>query len=99
MVNRIPSSTNKKKKIVRFLVILFVTFLSFQFYQNYKTLDLMRQEVNELEKQIQYVSYEKSRLLTQLSQINSPEYIEQIAREKLGYVKEGEILIILKLSN
>lgn len=76
-----------------------MTFLSFQFYQNYKTLDLMRQEVNELEKQIQYVSYEKSRLLTQLSQINSPEYIEQIAREKLGYVKEGEILIILKLSN
>ncbi len=103
MVNRTPYSTKIKKKKSRkyaqvkccgFIMILFVFFLSYQFYQGHKTLALMHQEIVELEKHIQYVQFEKQNYLTMLDQIDSPEFVERIAREELGMVKADETLII-----
>ncbi|NLM97500.1 MAG: hypothetical protein GX175_07830 [Halanaerobiaceae bacterium] len=37
---------------------------------------------------------EKNRLEEELENVNNPEYIEKIAREELGLVKPGELLII-----
>jgi len=36
---------------------------------------------------------EEKRLKEEIVQLNTPSYIEQLAREQLGLVKHGEILI------
>lgn len=75
-------------------MILISSFCSLQFYRGYKTLALMQEQVAELKTQIQYMKYEKERLLNLLEKLDSEDYIERIAREELGLVKRGEILII-----
>lgn len=47
-----------------------------------------------MEKQSQLKS-EKERLQKELGRVNSPEYIEQIARNTLRMIKQGEILYVI----
>ena len=55
---------------------------------------------SQVEEQIAHLKQEKVTLLEQerrlhdeITQLNTPSYIEQLAREQLGLVKRGEILI------
>lgn len=58
---------------------------------------LLQQEVNgkvaELESQKQTLLEEKSGLEQEIVRLNTPSYIEQLAREQLGLVRKGEIMI------
>lgn len=101
MKNKAAFSTPqpKKKRFSLRLLICLVLFLLvgtslIQFIQGHKKLQMMNQQVKELHGQIQYMKYEKQKLLTMLDQLGSMEYVERIAREELGLVKKGETLII-----
>ncbi|AET65829.1 septum formation initiator [Desulfosporosinus orientis DSM 765] len=55
---------------------------------------------SQVEEQIAQLNQEKAKLLQQekdlnseITKLNTPSYIEQLAREQLGLVKQGEILI------
>ncbi|HBV86573.1 septum formation initiator family protein [Desulfosporosinus sp.] len=55
---------------------------------------------SQVEEQLAQLNQEKAKLLQQekilndeITRLNTPSYIEQLAREQLGLVKEGEILI------
>jgi cell division protein DivIC len=55
---------------------------------------------SQVEGQLAYLNQEKATLLQQgkllqneITQLNTPSYIEKLAREQLGLVKHGEILI------
>ena len=55
---------------------------------------------SQVEGQLAYLNQEKVTLLQQekllhdeITQLNTPSYIEKLAREQLGLVKHGEILI------
>jgi cell division protein FtsB len=50
--------------------------------------------ITELENSLIMARGEKTRLEEELNNINNPEYIERIAREELGLVKPGELLLI-----
>lgn len=51
--------------------------------------------ISQEEERLAKVKLENEELKQQLAQIQTPEYIEQQAREKLGLAREGEIVIIL----
>jgi len=55
---------------------------------------------SQVEGQLAQLNQEKAKLLQQekllneeITQLNTPSYVEQLAREQLGLVKQGEILI------
>ena len=92
-------NTQSKKKfrllaIIGIVVITVGVFCGLQFYRGHKALVLMEKQKKELLKQIEYKKFEKSRLTAILENLNSEAYIERVAREELGLVKKGEILII-----
>lgn len=57
-------------------------------YQNYQILASTQSKLTKLQQ-------ENADLKTNLSQVNDPSYIEREARERLGLVKPGEVVVIL----
>ena len=92
-------SKTKKQRLrpLSFFIILFVGIaLTTSAYRLYE----LRAEVNQT---IAKLSQEKEELLQQqklleeeILQLNTPSYIEQLAREQLGLVRKGEIRIAPK---
>ncbi|MFZ7101377.1 MAG: FtsB family cell division protein [Peptococcaceae bacterium] len=84
-------STRKMSRFILWGLIIYMCFsLSQGFYQGYK----LKQEINTLEKQLSIVKTENTELLDEFEYIQTPEAIEKIAREKLGLIKPGEIVIM-----
>lgn len=55
--------------------------------------------VKEAKTQVEKESRENERLKEKLAEVSSPEFVEREAREKLGYGKAGETLIIFPRQN
>lgn len=53
-------------------------------------------EKNNIEKQIEEGKKKIEDIENQLSLLNSEEFVEKVARERLGYIKENEIIFIEK---
>lgn len=51
--------------------------------------------VNEREAELRQLQEEQSALIAQLEEATSSAFVEKVAREKLGLVKEGEIVVIM----
>ncbi|MBR0598320.1 FtsB family cell division protein [Sinanaerobacter chloroacetimidivorans] len=81
-----------RRRMIYFAVFLVIIGLISASAINIVTLKI--NEAKALEEQ-QALLKQKERLETELSQINSPEYIEQQARQQLRMVKPGEILYVL----
>lgn len=73
-------------------VILFTA--GVQYYQNIKKMEKLQTKIEELENSIDAAQEENKKLAEQLDNVNSDEYIEKMAREKLGLVKPGEVLVM-----
>lgn len=83
-----------KSKIFRILLISIFLYSGYKFYKNYCNIRELENKIIELEDNIVRAKEEKSNLEEELKNVNNPEYIEKIAREELGLVKPGELLII-----
>ena len=84
---------NKKKLICALAVLLFL-FCGQQFFNNYREINNLQQDVQNLEQVIEQNRVINQDLEKELELVNNDDYIEQIAREKLGLVKPGETLLI-----
>lgn len=51
--------------------------------------------VREAEKNVEELRQEQAQLIELQKTVNSPEFIEKEARNRLGLVKEGEVVVIL----
>mgnify|MGYP000252837379 CR=1 FL=1 len=58
------------------------------------TTTAIRQHLNKIENKIKTARSENKKLKNQLENLDNPEYIERIARQKLGLVKPGEVLLV-----
>lgn len=78
---------------IRHLVILAVIiYLGFTFItQQLKINELKRQQL-EIRTKIENLVIEGGQLRTEITNLNTPEYIEELARKELGLTKPGEIL-------
>lgn len=57
------------------------------------------ERVKEAQAEVDLLGKENQKLGERLKEVNTPEFVEREARDKLGYGKEGETLIILPRQN
>ena len=85
----------KKRNIIMNIgMILLVLYATFTFFNQQKTLNAYKSEQQFLTAQIKEKVNLNQELLAKKDNINSPEYIEAIAREKSDMYKENERVYI-----
>ncbi len=86
--------TRKRLRITRrfYAVVLgcLGVVMGLTFWRQQTELNRLMQAHQQLEQTQTEQSLAKDKLTQQLETANTPEYIESIAREKLGWVKQGE---------
>ncbi len=84
----------KLRNLLLGIIIFFLLAVVFNFYQGSLEKKKMAKRIIKLKKEIAEIKEDKKELKEQIEHINSKEFIEKVAREELGLVKEGEILYI-----
>lgn len=85
---------HKKFNVWILILIVSVCYFVFTLYHQQGAIDLGNAKTAELKKDIHSEEIKKQQLEKQKSQINTNEFVEKIARDKLGYVKDGEKIYI-----
>ncbi len=80
--------------VVITIVVIIALIAVFNFYQNMIKMNQLENQIEKIESQIIQAEAENQKLKRQLENSNSYEYIEEVAREKLGLVKPGEKMFI-----
>jgi cell division protein DivIC len=75
------------------LLILVFAGVSSSVWQLWKLHVSVEQQLAQLNQQKENLLQQEKSLHEEIAQLNTPSYIEQLAREQLGLVKHGEILI------
>ena len=83
-----------KKLYKKILFIIIAIYLLSIFITQQKTLNNYKPEVSKYETEIEQAKETKESLLAMKENANSPEYIEEIAREKLGMYLPNEKVYI-----
>ncbi len=73
------------------MIFIILTFSSYLVYK-YDSLVKYNEKIKELEKEISIANQKNEELKSQTDYKNSNEYIEKVARDKLGMVKNNEII-------
>lgn len=84
----------KKKHLKNILLILLAFLALFQFANQRVTMDRINRKQDEQLKVLEKVKEENQKLLEEVNNLNSTEYIEQQARERLEMIKPNEIPVV-----
>lgn len=84
----------KKQHLKNILLALLAFLALFQFANQRVTMDRINRKQDEQLNLLQTVQEENQRLLEEVNNLNSTEYIEQQARERLEMIKPNEIPVI-----
>ncbi len=94
-VYRMKDKKRKKPiKLRSIIILLMAIYIIYTLAAQYITIRKARAEETRIQAQIEEVKEENQRLKEELEKMQSDEYIEKIARERLGLIKSGEILFI-----
>ncbi len=93
MTNQKNKNISSKLNKFYFVTMIFIilSFSTYLFYK-YDTLLEYDNKINELNEKINLANEENEELNYQTEYKNSDEYIEKLARDKLGMVKNNEII-------
>lgn len=91
-VNKRMKQIKKIYKKVLFVVV--ASYVIYIFASQQQTLNKYKTEINQYDEKIQEAQETKESLLSMKENVNSPEYIEKIAREKLGMYLPNERVYI-----
>lgn len=83
------------KRIIFFAIILILFFVILQLISSIYTLWHKQDVLTNAQKQLQQEKQENTKLKQQLVQVNSPEFVEKEARDKLLMVKPGESEVLI----
>ena len=83
-----------RKAIFIIAVFTFLVYFSYNFLCTKKTISSMENELNELKIEIDELSNENEELSNFKDEVDNIEYVEKVAREKLGMIKEDEKIFI-----
>jgi len=89
--NKRGFTPRRLSRLILFSLLAYMLFsFSSSFYQGYQ----LKGEIKGLEAQLAKIQQENIELQEELEYNYTPEAIEKIAREKLGLIKPGEIVIM-----
>lgn len=83
-----------KKLYKKVFFIIIASYVICIFVSQQQTLNAYQKEINKYEEQIEEANESKESLIAMKENVNSPEYIEKIAREKLGMYLPNERVYI-----
>lgn len=81
-------------KIINLLLILVVVYFIFTFVNQQAKLNSYNKDISYYTTQIEELNEKKEELLATQENVNSKEYIEQVAREKLDMYLPNEIVYV-----
>ena len=84
----------KKLKINRFIIIAVIIYFIYTIISQQQTLNLYEKEATVYQNQITQAEEETAELKNIKNNINSEEYVENVAREKLGMYLPNERVYI-----
>jgi len=84
----------KKSKLVIFLSIAVALYFVYVLADQQVIINRYKQDFAQLEQKIEEEEQRNRQLKREKEMLDSDEYIEKVAREKLGMVKEGERLYV-----
>lgn len=100
MSERVKS--RKKRRTNPFFIILMGTALVLAGNWTFQLIEMdqsmAKKKTDLVQQRIQIVA-QNEKLRDDIEKLNTPSYIEQVAREKLGLVRKGEIIIAPKQAN
>ncbi|WP_160690156.1 septum formation initiator family protein [Clostridium sp. C2-6-12] len=85
-----------KKLILKKIIIAgFIVFFAFSYIRQYITMNRIQREIDNKQLQLEEVKQKNDRLQEEVEKINSDsaEYLEKLARERLGMIKPGEKVV------
>ena len=85
----------KINKYLSLVFIVFIVLLSFSFVGNARKIKRANNLLEEKKEKLNKLREENSKLLQRLERVDSEAYIEEQLRDKLGFVKKGETVVIL----
>jgi cell division protein FtsL len=86
----------EKKLILKKIVIAgFIVFFAFSYIRQSITMNRIQKEINNKQFQLDEVKQKNDRLQEEVEKINSnsSDYLEKLARERLGMIKPGEKVV------
>ena len=85
-----------KKRLVSILAVLAVVYFSVLFVSQYWRLVQLSSTLELIESDIHIVREQNEEMQREIERLNSPAYLEQMARQELGMVRSGELLFFLR---
>lgn len=81
-------------KFKKLVIIILLGVFSIAYVRQEITMKRLAGEIDLKHKQLEEAQNKNERLQEEVNQSNTDEYIEKLARERLGMIKEGEKVII-----
>ncbi len=85
----------KIKSFIRYLVLIIALITSYSLIKSISKLTGANQKIVNEEKYLSDLKKENDELTKKLQNVESVQFIEEIARNKLGLAKKGEIVVVL----
>ncbi len=82
------------RRILPLLIMIMAVFFLYNIAANFFRIRRLRTEVERMERRIEQAEAEQEELKLELERLDDPDYIEILARRRLGMVNPGEELII-----
>lgn len=86
----------KKKILIKKLVIIgFAIFFVCSYTRQFITMNRIKEEISSKQVQLEEIQQKNERLQDEVNKINSDsdDYLEKLARERLGMIKPGEKVV------
>lgn len=93
--NNSPLFRILSSKLFFFIFFVIVVFMSINVYSSMKQRMQVKREIENLKSEINNLQKENTELDSLVKYFNTDEYIEISSREKLGYKKPGEKIVVL----
>ena len=94
--NRIIDTLRSKLKGLMGLLLLFIVLLALlSLVRNVLKISQSKEKIRESQERVEELKRESERLAKEIEKVQSEVYIEKQLRDKLGLVKEGEIVVVL----
>lgn len=86
-------------RIPRYFMYAIVVYIAFSFGDQLMKINAMNREVEKVNQQLVGLEERNHQLKKEIKNLQSKTYVERIAREKLGLVKPGEVVILQAETN
>lgn len=84
----------KKLKLIPIIITALICYFAYTVFNLQSTVEDRKSEEVKLQQNIVEEQRKNELLEQQKNSINTPAFAEKIAREKLGYVKDGDVIYV-----